>query len=110
MGFKMDLIGLQELFEREVKRKVKTIDLEREKDTSLQFLLERETVSKYSNPGTQLLWEIYCSGVTNAKKKMKVSLPNLKEKPDGFYDAGYNEGIEDCKRYLIAQQFSVVVK
>lgn len=106
----MDLIGLQELFEREVKRKVKTIDLEREKDTSLPFLLERETVSKYSNPGTQLLWEIYCAGATIAKKKMKVSLPNLKEKPDGFYDAGYNEGIEDCRRHIMAQQVIVSEK
>ncbi|MEQ5206587.1 hypothetical protein [Proteus sp. fly-1067] len=106
----MDLIRLQELFEREVKRKVKTIDLEREKDTSLQFLLERETVSKYSNPGTQLLWEIYCAGATDAKKKMKVILPNLKEKPDGFYDAGYNEGIEDCRRHIMAQQVSISEK
>lgn len=110
MGFRMDLIGLQELFERQIKRKVKSIDLSRERDSTFRFLVERETISKYSDPGTQLLWEIYYAGANDAKKKMKINLPNLKEKPENFYDAGYNEGIKDCKKHLIALQFTVVDK
>ncbi len=106
----MDLIGLQELFERQIKRKVKSIDLSRERDSTFRFLVERETISKYSDPGTQLLWEIYYAGANDAKKKMKINLPNLKEKPENFYDAGYNEGIKDYKKHLIALQFTVVDK
>lgn len=28
-----------------------------------------------------------------SQEKMKINLPKLKEKPENFYDAGYNDGI-----------------
>lgn len=32
------------------------------------------------------------------------SLPPLKQNPENFYDAGFNEGVEVCRRHINAQE------
>lgn len=107
-GVEMELNRLNESFECEIKKKVKSINLEKKFDTpsgfTIGYIVNRDF--SYIDSGAQLLWEIYCSGCNEAKKKMKINLPKFKEKPENFYDAGYNEGIEDCRRYMVAQQIS----
>ena len=46
------------------------------------------------------MWMMFLAGGQTIQKNMVVKLPSLKEKPDGFYDAGYNEGVSDCRKYL----------
>lgn len=112
IGVEMELNRLAESFERQIKKKVKSINLEKKFDSisgfSTGYMLNMDF--SYIDSGTQLLWEIYYAGANDAKNKLKINLPNLKEKPENFYDAGYNEGIEDCKRHLIALQFTVADK
>ncbi|EKN4197660.1 hypothetical protein NTJ19_000726 [Yersinia ruckeri] len=57
---------------------------------------------EYSTPAVQLMWKTYCSGAESERKSITVSLPPMRSKPDGYYDAGYNEGIQDSRKTLIA--------
>lgn len=111
-GVGMELNRLNESFEREIKNKVKSINLEKKFYTPPGFTTGYIVNMDFSyiDSGAQLLWEIYCSGSNEAKKRMKISLPKSKEKPENFYDAGYNEGIEDCRRHIIAQQLTIIEK
>lgn len=60
----------------------------------------KDTSKEYTEPGVQLMWMMFLAGGQTIQKNMVVKLPSLKEKPDGFYDAGYNEGVSDCRKYL----------
>lgn len=60
----------------------------------------RDAGNEYAELGVQLMWMMYLSGALAQEKNMSVSLPALRDKPDGFYDAGYNEGVTDCRKYL----------
>ncbi|WP_140919041.1 hypothetical protein [Limnobaculum xujianqingii] len=61
----------------------------------------------YKEIGVQMLWKMFYEGAKVSIKCSVIKLPVLKSIPDGFYDAGYNEGILDCKKYLIAKGFKV---
>ncbi|WP_146747949.1 MULTISPECIES: hypothetical protein [unclassified Photorhabdus] len=68
---------------------------------------DNETDIKYENPGAQLMWKLFLSGAQSERKNIVVSLPVCKSPPDGFYDAGYNEGIQDCKKALLASGIKI---
>lgn len=57
---------------------------------------------EYSTPAVQLMWKMFCSGAESERKSITVSLPPMRSKPDGYYDAGYNEGIQDSRKTLVA--------
>ncbi|MBF7956149.1 hypothetical protein [Rahnella victoriana] len=57
---------------------------------------------EYSTPAVQLMWKMFYSGAESERKSMTVSLPAMRSKPEGYYDAGYNEGIQDSRKTLIA--------
>lgn len=57
---------------------------------------------EYSEPAVQLMWKMFFSGAESERNSITVSLPPLRSKPDGYYDAGYNEGIQDSRKTLIA--------
>lgn len=56
--------------------------------------------NEYQEPGVQLMWMMFLAGGLTLQKNASVRLPALREHPDGFYDAGYNEGVSDCRKYL----------
>lgn len=73
------------------------------KRVSLQFHPNeqmKETGNEYCSPGVQLMWMMFLAGSVSQHNNTTVLLPSLREKPDGFYDAGYNEGILDCRKHL----------
>lgn len=59
--------------------------------------LMKDAGSEYKEPGVQLMWMMFLAGGVTLQKNTAVRLPPLRDKPDGFYDAGYNEGISDCR-------------
>jgi len=60
----------------------------------------KDTGSEYCTPSVQLMWMMFLAGGIAQQNNTTVSLPSLREKPDGFYDAGYNEGVMDCRKHL----------
>ncbi|MCX8958332.1 hypothetical protein EHW64_19505 [Erwinia psidii] len=58
---------------------------------------------EYKDPAVQLMWKVFYAGALSQNKNMVTTLPRLKNQPDGFYDAGYNEGVQDCRRHLVAR-------
>lgn len=67
----MGLNRLSESFEREIKKKVKSINLERKYDEHSRFTTRYDLKMSftYIDSGTQLLWEVYFLGSNEAKKK-----------------------------------------
>jgi len=60
----------------------------------------KDTNKEYTDPGVQLMWVMFLAGGQTIQKNTVVRLPPVKERPDSFYDAGYNEGISECRKYL----------
>ncbi len=60
----------------------------------------KDTSKEYTEPGVQLMWMMFLAGGQTIQKNTTVKLPPFKGKPEGFYDAGYNESIADCRKYL----------
>ncbi|MEQ1967248.1 hypothetical protein ABLA30_09525 [Xenorhabdus nematophila] len=104
----MDVIALAELFERQIEKRVKNINLDRKIKNELFFISSYEKSVIYTDPGAQLLWEMFIAGLEKGQKSTKIRLPKSKEKPDNFFDAGYNEAIEDCRKHLQAQKIKVL--
>lgn len=104
IGDHVDLLDLIESFEKEINKHVKSINLDREIEHGFFLVHESDTSVTYKDPGTQLLWSMYSSGFGKAKKIIKINLPPLKQNPDNFFDAGFNEGVEECRKHLNAQQ------
>ncbi|HCP7405641.1 TPA: hypothetical protein OFU59_001350 [Escherichia coli] len=76
----------------------------------LGIRIERELYSEdvtYCDSAVQLMWTLFQAGVLAERRATSVTLPALKAKPDSFYDAGYNEGIQDCRKYLTASGIKV---
>ncbi len=57
---------------------------------------------EYNEPGVQLMWLMYYSGAVAQYKNTSITLPPLKDKPQGYFDAGFNEGVHECRRHLIS--------
>ncbi len=53
------------------------------------------------------MWTLFQAGVLAERRATSVTLPALKAKPESFYDAGYNEGIQDCRKHLMASGIKV---
>lgn len=70
--------------------------------TSMSQSARNDLGIEYSTPAVQLMWKMFCSGAESERKSMTVSLPAIRSKPEGYYDAGYNEGIQDSRKALIA--------
>ncbi|MDE9570774.1 hypothetical protein [Xenorhabdus bovienii] len=104
----MDVIDLAEAFEHQIEKRVKKINLDREFKDELFFTSGYDKSVVYKDPGTQLLWEIFVAGLEKGQKSARIRLPQSKENPDNFYDVGYNEGIEDCRKHLQAQKIKVI--
>ncbi|EMH5494545.1 hypothetical protein L3033_004255 [Providencia stuartii] len=104
MRHPVDLLYLIESFEKEINRNVKSINLDRVIDRDIFFIHNSDSSVTYKDPGTQLLWRMYFSGFNKAKRAIKINLPPLKQNPENFYDAGFNEGVEECRKHINAQQ------
>lgn len=55
---------------------------------------------EYKDKGVQLMWLMFLAGAQAQNKNTSVTLPALRDKPDSFYDAGYNQGVIDCQKHL----------
>ncbi|HEJ7901074.1 TPA: hypothetical protein SMI06_000461 [Serratia marcescens] len=99
---------LRNKFEALMQRDYDQVSLER-KTTNLFLLNKRDDYLEveYSDPGAQLMWTMYLAGASERGKHISVTLPSPKSVPDGFYDAGYNEGILDCRRALTSSGIKV---
>ena len=76
----------------------------------LGIRIERELYSEdvtYCDSAVQLMWTLFQAGVLAERRATSVTLPALKAKPDSLYDAGYNEGIQDCRKHLTASGIKV---
>lgn len=112
----MALISVRNRFESYMEQHYPHLSLQVKGDigasmrSHLGFRIERELYSEdvdYSEPAVQLMWTLFQAGVVAERKATSVSLPALKTNPDGFYDAGYNEGIQDCRKHLSASGIRV---
>ncbi|MFU0921334.1 hypothetical protein [Kluyvera sichuanensis] len=76
------------------------------KSTSFQF--EQHMERKCQNAGVPVMWGIFLAGRMLQPHDGVAMLPPAKAKVDGFYNAGYNEDVDECRRYLTAAGFKVV--
>lgn len=105
----MALISVRNRFESYMEQQYPDLSLRVKGDIG-SFRMEREQYSddvEFFEPAVQLMWTLFQAGVTAERKATSVTLPALKAKPDGFYDAGYNEGIQDCRKHLTASGIKV---
>ncbi|TGC25046.1 hypothetical protein [Escherichia sp. E1130] len=112
----MALISVRNRFESYMEQQYPDLSLRIKGDigssmkAQLGFRMERELYSEdveFFEPAVQLMWELFQAGVAAERKATSVTLPALKAKPDSFYDAGYNEGIQDCRKHLTASGIKV---
>lgn len=112
----MALISVRNRFEIYMEQQYPNLALQVKGDigasmkSHLGFRIERELFSEdveYNEPAVQLMWTLFRAGVAAERKATSVTLPAVKAKPDSFYDAGYNEGIKDCRKHLTASGIKV---
>lgn len=112
----MALISVRNRFESYMEQQYPNLSLRVKGDTGasmrsyLGFRIERELYSEdvdYSEPAVQLMWTLFQAGVVAERRATSVTLPALKVKPDSFYDAGYNEGIQECRKHLTTSGIKV---
>lgn len=65
----------------------------------------RDVSSEYKDNGVQLMWSMFLAGANYIKQNTYAPLPDLKEKPQNFYDAGYNEGVMESQKKLKSAGF-----
>ncbi|MFV9068713.1 hypothetical protein ABQ366_06790 [Serratia fonticola] len=104
----MDTNNLRYKFEALMQRDFDSVTLQRKTRNGL-FIggVDDYLGSEYVDPGAQLMWSMFSAGAEEQKKNISVTLPTPKSKPDGYYDAGYNEGILDCRRALTSSGVKV---
>ncbi|CNE50619.1 hypothetical protein [Yersinia enterocolitica] len=106
----MEIQKLIAKFENFMELNYESVSLETKFPCSLSFIADykaHEHTTEYKDPGAQLMWVMFVAGADTERKNLSVSLPKTKERPEGYYDAGYNEGINDCKRSLISSGIKI---
>lgn len=63
--------------------------------------------SEYKESGVQLMWIMFLAGANYVQQNTYVLLPELKNKPQNFYDTGYNEGVMDSQKKLKLAGFKI---
>lgn len=64
--------------------------------------LRENAGEEYQDPGVQLMWMMFLAGARAQHKNTAITLPAPKSRPDGYFDAGFNDGIQECRRTLVA--------
>lgn len=59
------------------------------------YNLRNDLDSEYENSGVQLMWIMFRAGALAGLSRLKINLPPLRNIPDGYFDAGFNEGVQD---------------
>lgn len=98
----MEIEKIRQQFENHIEKFYPTLPLEIKHGVFRVHPVEqmKDAGSEYKDSGVHLMWLMFLAGAASKEKNTFVSLPPLRDKPENFFDAGYNEGLRDARKHL----------